>query len=199
MTITLVLGCKNQSSVNHTSTKKSRVVLPKDIKFDTIINSQIQLTNGKTIESNLNDLRYLGIVHSNNRIPFIVVSGKYCTGCDANKSIYIESLDAFKFNTHRGENRYPYPGILRDNESSELLQTSRAFYGMVLHQINGVIWFFNNQSEPNQTLILLTKIENGHKVDTSYISTKNEIEVTLSLLKQKKCFEIKGEELYTEP
>jgi hypothetical protein len=173
---------------------------PSDWTFDKVEKSNIVFKNGQSFETKLFELEYIGQVSSNNKKPYLIFSGCDCQDCDANISIYIHSpLDGAIIVEH-GQNRYQYPGTETDYETDSTLCISRAFYGQVLENINGVIWYENRLLENGKMgrIVFLSKIENEKLIDTLYIDNGN-LDETLNLLNKRLCIEIQGRKYSSEP
>ena len=84
--------------------------------------------------------------------------------------------------------------------TDSILCISRAFYGQVLENINGVIWYENRLLENGKMgrFIFLTWIDNGSLKDTSYIDNGS-LNQTIQLIKKRLCKEIEGLEYSSEP
>jgi len=59
--------------------------------FDKVRAHTLEFKNGKSYNTDLYDLKYIGQVANNNKAPFLIFSGRECLECDANISIYIHS------------------------------------------------------------------------------------------------------------
>lgn len=140
------------------------------------------------------------MVPNGNKVPFSIFSGRDCNECDANISIYIHSPSNGYLKVENGENRYGLPGSERDYENNSLLYQARAFYGQVLPGIKEVIWYQKQLMENNtwQSSIFLVNLSNGLKKETIFKTTEK-LKLTLDLLKQGLCKEIKGIDYKSEP
>ena len=81
-----------------------------------------------------------------------------------------------------------------------LVYKGRAFYGQVLKNTIGVIWFEEQLMEDNswRKSTYLIKISNGNKKEIVY-KNSTQLAETLELVKQGLCKEIKGIDTTTEP
>ncbi len=168
--------------------------------FDKVDGKVLKFKNRKLFNTNLYNLKYIGQIANDNKAPFLVFSGQDCDECDANISIYIHSPSDGHLNIENGKNRYGFPGTERDIENNKPLLKSRAFYGQVLPGIKGVIWYQNQLMENNtwQKSIFLVNLNAGIKKETTSKDIEK-LKVTLQLLKQGSCKEIKGIEYSSEP
>jgi len=168
--------------------------------FKNISGSTINFGNGKSFNTHLYELKYIGQIPNGDQIPFFIFSGRDCNECDANISIYIHSPKDGKLTIENGQNRYQYPGKERDVEDNSLVYKGRTFYGQVLKNTIGVIWFEEQLMEDNswRKSTYLIKISNGNKKEIVY-KNSTQLAETLELLKQGLCKEIKGIDTTTEP
>ncbi len=158
--------------------------------------------DGKSFDTHLYNLTYLGQVKtSSTKAPCFVLSGVDCNECDANIALYFHSPSDGDLVVEHGQNRYEYPGTLRDLETDILYTKSKAFFGEVLDSTFGIIWYETKLLEKGGygDFIFLSKIINGKKVDTLFNDNGKYLVHTLALLKAGKCKEIKGQDLKTEP
>lgn len=168
--------------------------------FDKIDGSKLVFKNGQTFETNLYELDYIGQVPVNNKVPYFIFSGRDCNECDESISIYIHSPSDGQLKVEHGQNRYVYPGIEKDYETDSVLCISRAFYGQVLDNKIGVIWYENRLLENGKMarFVFLACVDNGTLKDTTY-NDNGSINQTLDLLSKGLCKEIKGRQYTSEP
>jgi hypothetical protein len=168
--------------------------------FEKVTGSFLKFKNGKEFNTNLYELKYIGMVPNGNKAPFLIFSGRDCNECDANISIYIHSPSNGHLKVENGENRYGCPGNERDYENNSLLYKARAFYGHVLPGIKGVIWYQKQLMENNtwQSSIFLVNLSDGVKKETT-LKNIEKLKLTLDLLKQGDCREINGINYHSEP
>lgn len=168
--------------------------------FDKVRAQTLQFKSGKSYKTDLYDLKYIGQIANSNKAPFLIFSGRECSECDANISIYIHSPANGHLNVQNGENRYGFPGTIRDYENNQPVSRSRVFYGQVLPDIKGVIWYQEELTVKNtwQKSTFLVNLTDGTKKETK---TKGEekLKLTQQLVAQGLCKEIKGMDITSEP
>jgi hypothetical protein len=181
-------------------TLKQVIKVPDNWIFDKVDSSKLHFKNSKFFDTHLYELKYIGQINSQNKAPFLIFSGRDCNECDANISIYIHSPSDGPLTVEYGQNRYHYPGTERDYETDSLTCISRAFYGQVLENTNGVIWYEKRLLENGKmgNRIFLSKVDKGFIKDTLY-EDNGTIEQTISLFKKGLCKEIKGKQFSSEP
>jgi hypothetical protein len=162
----------------------------------------LRFRDGKSFDTHLYNLTYWGQIKTpNTKAPFFVLSGVDCNECDANIAIYFHSPSNGDLVVEHGQNRYEYPGTLRDLETATLYTKSRAFFGEVLDSTFGIVWYETKLLEKGGygNFIFLSKIVDDKKIDTLFDDNGKYLTQTLALLKARKCQEIKQEDLKTEP
>ncbi len=171
-----------------------------DWVFDKVAGSRLLFKNRQKFNTGLYQLKYVGSLPNGNKAPYLIFSGRDCRECDANISIYIHSPTNGLLGARAGANSYQYPGKERDIETNKLDYSSRAFYGEVLKDTFGVIWYENRLLEKNKwgNFIFLVKLYKGKKRELHLTDWKLLAE-TLQLLKDGLCKEIKGMDYTSEP
>ena len=106
---------------------------------------KIIYNNNKELQTKLFELKYIGVIPSQKKEPFFIVSGRGCQGCDANISIYIHSPSDGSMEYEATQERFSHPGVLKNIFTKQIIAKSRAFFGEVLPGKNGVIWFTDYQ------------------------------------------------------
>lgn len=168
--------------------------------FDKVEGSKLVFKNGQIFETNLFELQFIGQISSSDKAPFLIFSGRDCNECDANISIYIHSPSDGKLFIEHGENSYQFPGTETDYETDSITYVSKAFFGQVLDNTKGVIWYENRLLENGKMgfNVFLSRIENGLKKDTVF-ADKGKLNETTNLVKKGLCIEIQGRKYTSEP
>jgi hypothetical protein len=100
----------------------------------------IRFHNGQRFATGLYDVTVLGILPAR-RAPYLVLSGRGCTECDANISIYFLSPLGPRA-SEASTDRYWSPGRETDPDTRTVIRKSRAFIGNCLQDvISGVLWY----------------------------------------------------------
>ena len=199
LTVILLLGC----NTNDHPTKPSPgfpKTLPPSWTVKKVDSSRLLFSNAPTIDTHLFDLAYIGQVPMAEKAPLLIVSGRDCTGCDENVSLYMLSPSDGPLNVENGANRNKYPGTEKDNETGKWVYRSRVFYGQVLRDTNGVIWYESRALANGHQArdIFLSWIDKGKLKDTLF-DRREDISQTLELCEKGRCKEIPGIEYNTEP
>jgi hypothetical protein len=202
----VILLASSHAPIEKSNTTKTLIHNPFQIKnsnewlFDKVEGKVLRFKNGKMFNTSLYSLKYIGQITNDNKAPFLIFSGRDCNECDANISIYIHSSSNGHLNVENGENRYGFPGTERDLENNKPVFKSRAFYGQVLPGIKGVIWYQNQLMENKswQKSIFFVNLNGGVKKETTSKDVEK-LKLTLQLLEQGSCKEIKGVDYTSEP
>jgi len=100
----------------------------------------IRFNNGKRFATGLYDVTFLGILPAR-PAPFLVLSGRGCTECDANISVYFLSPLGPRV-SEASTDRYWSPGRETDPDTRTVIRKSRAFIGNCLQDVSsGVVWY----------------------------------------------------------
>lgn len=196
-----LFGCNRISNSKISSDKLSDTLkIDNNWVFDKVVGSKLAFKNGKTFETKLYELQYVGQIPVENKAPFLIFSGRECNECDANISIYIHSPSDGLLDVYHGQNRYEYPGTVKDYETDSLLSISRAFYGQISEKNKGVIWYENRLLVNGKMgrSIFLAYIYKGKLKDTLYYD-KDEFDLTINYTKKGLCKEIAGRNFTSEP
>jgi hypothetical protein len=168
--------------------------------FERIESSKLIFKNGRIIDTKLRDLKYIGQIPLENKDPYLIISGVDCDSCDANSSIYIHSPSDGELIIGSGINTYGEPGKIFSYLNDSLVYEGRAFYGQVLKNRKGVIWYQKELMDTGiwKISVFFTEIINNKKVD-QFLTDPKLMEQTLLLWKQGLCEEIKGANQTSEP
>jgi len=200
LTIFLFSSCNNVDSHKLKSINIDTTKTLSSWVFDKVKGQKLLFKNGKSFDTHLFGLKYIGQVPIKNKAPYLIFSGRECDECDADTSIYVHSPDDGVLDVEFGQHRLAYPGKEKDFESDTIVYQARAFYGQVLNNTQGVIWYEKRLLENNTwgKDIFLIDLSSSKRVDTMF-DDKGQIEQTLKLLKGLKCEEIKGMDYSSEP
>ncbi len=193
----LELGCsmpdKNATLTSLDSIYIDSVINRYEWIFKKAEDHQLFFTNGRSFNTHLFDLRYIGQVTKKDRPPYLIFSGRYCEDCDAQVSIYVQSPEEGEMVVELGANRHHYAGNEKDPGTDSVVYHSRVFYGEILKDTKGIIWYQKRLTvgrtwEPDIYLIDLS----GEKRKQVILKDKGQLKETLALYKKGKCSEIKG-------
>ena len=160
----------------------------------------VTFSDGFVFETTIYELKLIGTIKSDDKYPFIIMSGRSCFECCMNTSIYIHLPKDGRMDGQAEKDVFFYPGELIYYEDGELIRKSRAFYGEILPGITGVIWYLNDKQNNNiwkENVFLFEII--GNNTIARYLNELPKIETTLKLVSENKATEIKGMRLTSEP
>ena len=206
--IIIFLGIINPLTAK--SDKKLDNWLPKKIKSSTISNSRkgwginpdiIYFKNGKKFQTTLYGVKFIGLLRTKKKNPYLILSGKGCNRCDMNTSIYIHSISDGSMKGTSDQKRYSYPGKEYYYEDGSLLTESRAFWGKCLSKDREqLIWDMTLHKEPEkQKIIYLVEVGPKDNLREEVIKNKFKVNVILKNIRKDTCKEIKGMVFTSEP
>ncbi len=159
----------------------------------------IRFHNGRRFATGLYDVKFLGVLPSH-AAPYVVLSGRGCTECDANISIYILSPigpPAFEATAER----YWSPGRETDRETRKIFRKSRAFLGECLPDLGDAIIWYDSLADANghwRSGLSIAHIV-GDTVASDLRIPPPPMSGTLRMVQAGKCAEIPGIDESSEP
>lgn len=155
--------------------------------------STIYFEGGQQFETGLYDLRYIGQVQRHGGMPWLIMAGKHCTECDAELALYIHSPSDGPLVSASGANARYYPGRILDGETGEPWYEGRTFYGDVLAETGGVIWFEKlvHADGSVQEMTTLVDLDGSVPVEQQFMDQER-LPKTLELMSRGFCREIPG-------
>jgi hypothetical protein len=205
----LLFGCKVNNNQNIIKIRSSDALTDTLTIKDKIENSwevqeihgsKLLFANNKVLETRLNNLDYIGYISVSNKDPYFIFSGVDCDSCDANISIYIYSPSDGELIVGNGENTYAYPGREYYFMNDSLIYEARTFFGQVLQNRKGVIWYQRTLMENGtwKKSIFLADVSGQTKIDT-FLIDNGQFRETLTMLKKGLCKEIQGHDYASAP
>ena len=169
-------------------------------KFDglKIEGKKIIFDDGYNFQTNIYDLGYIGQLKASKKKPFLILTGVQCDSCDAAVSIYIVSPSDGQLEKENKQKRYDLPGRVRTYDTNELIYDGRTFWGEVIPNRFGVIWF---QKELNEKKEWIESVFFAELVNDTIPGQliKSDIKLTLSQVNKGKAWEIEGGDMTSEP
>lgn len=161
----------------------------------------IVFRNGAEMRSDVVDLQFIGQLAARDRPPYIVFAGRRCYDCESNPSIYVHSPSDGRM-TKRTK-RYRYPGRLYSHVNGQLIEETRTFFGECLagRSAATVVWFVRTRRDtPDwRELVILVESLGSSLNEETITDPAPSIEPTLTLVEQKRCREIPGRQMSSEP
>ena len=173
------------------------IVSKDDLSVVRAENSTIYFNNSETVEVDLYDLAYIGALKVNNTSEYAILSGRSCSDCDENISIYISPIKGIFAGNSLKETRYTYPGKIYDYVDDKLVFQSRMFFGSCFEPKNEVVvWVQEYQDDRSNWVkdIYAVKIIEG-----DLVSGRMEYNEELVSQFELNCTEYPGIDYYLEP
>jgi hypothetical protein len=124
------------------------------------------LPDGSKFQTTLYDLKVIGQLRAVHKLPYYVLSGVGCQGCDANVSVYIHSPSDGPMKDEGTQPRFDYPGQVISQDNS-VVSESRMFLGnCVAGHPDTVVWFDRSIGDDKQwhESVFLAEIKDDHLV-----------------------------------
>lgn len=159
----------------------------------------IYFDNGKSFDTQLYQMKYLGQLKTKKKAPYLVLGGFQCSECDANYCIFIHSPnDGPILKHHSSPHSYLYPGrleVVGDVDISDQIYETRTFIGDCLPgRSNAVIWYITKHeqgiSENSVLIVYIDELDSLKEIELK--SNLPNINITLEMVKANKCHEIEG-------
>jgi hypothetical protein len=159
---------------------------------------ELLLNNGKRLKTSLFNLKYIGQLQTKSKAPYFILSGRSCTNCDENISIYIWCPSNGVMLANGKQPRYSYPGKEKDYATNEIVYENRMFYGSCSTYKNSVIWIqrsLNGKKVWENSVFIVTVVND--KLQEIKLPKSNQINGFLN--KESNCKELPGIVTTTEP
>jgi hypothetical protein len=108
----------------------------------------LELSDGSMFKTALYGMKTIGQLRTDKKVPYFILSGRTCTECDENTSIYIHSPRDGPMKNEAEQRRFSYPGKETNYEDGSPLHVGRMFFGDCLaSHPNAVVWFERSLGE----------------------------------------------------
>jgi hypothetical protein len=77
-------------------------------------------------------MKVVGRLKTEHKLPYYILSGFGCYGCDANRSIYIHSPSDGPMKNEGEQPRFSYPGKEMDYQDASLVYEAKMFLAIAL-------------------------------------------------------------------
>lgn len=163
--------------------------------------STVLLRNGSEIRSNIVDLKFIGQLRARDNPPFLIFSGRRCYNCESNPSIYVHAPSDGSMS--KRSRRYRYPGRLYSHLNGQLIEEVRFFYGECLpgRSEATAVWFIRTRRDTRdwKELTVLAEAFGNDLKREKFTKPALSIEPTLTLVDDKRCRELPGRQMSSEP
>lgn len=181
----------NSNKKRITDSQQNTNERPIDWQFLKVEGKNIVFKDGGKFETNLYDLKYIGQLSAKNKAPFLILSGRSCTDCDENISLYIHSPSDGPMPNELNLPRYNYPGREYDYMTQKLVFESRMFYND-----SGAFWVQKGMNDKGQIDSSIFSVEVN--ADTLREITEPFVQKKLDTLISH-CTELPGMNFSSEP
>ena len=206
--IFLVMGTTNL--LNARNNKELDGWLPRNIESQKInvsskkqekIQSILYFKNGIKFQTTLYEVKFIGLLKTINKSPYLILSGKGCNHCDMNTSIYIHSISNGPMEGEASQGRYSYPSKEYHYKNGSLVGESRAFFGKCLsNNKEQVVWHITSYKDAKRKeVIYVLEIDQNDNLTERIIKNMSKLSIMFTNTKLDICEEIEGMIFTSEP
>ena len=162
----------------------------------------LALPDGSKFKTTLYGLKIIGQLKTVRKLPYYILSGIGCNGCDANTALYIHSPSDGPMKNEGEQTRFYYPGRELDYQLRKLVYTGRVFLGNCISGHPGaIVWFekFVGDDERWQSDVVIAEVNSDNlavKTIDREMPPVREAEVSVQ---RGQCREIPGTTRFSEP
>jgi hypothetical protein len=160
------------------------------------------LPDGSKFQTTLNDLKVIGQLRTVHKLPYYVLSGVGCQGCDANVSVYIHSPSDGPMKDEGTQPRFDYPGRVISREDNSVLYETRMFVGnCVVGHTDTVVWFEHSLGDDKRwhESVQFAEIKDDHLVFEEPKANAPKLGQALDFVRKSECRELPGVKQWEEP
>lgn len=195
----ILLSALGSSSINAEWRLKSvKENYHTELPFTMPASTEIEFSNGHMATTDVIEFEFIDFVKSGHDHTFIIFSGRTCSECDMNTSIYIKSVSESEYSN----GRFRHPGKLVSYMDGELIEESRMFYGNCLEIGDPTIVFYTlflgNDGAWHKSVYDLDFDGNQIVKNPALVPYEN-LSQTELLVKSGKCREVWGATRSSEP
>ncbi len=185
------LNESTEASIDPPATRYDPDPIP--LIYDRTDSATIYFDGDRKFETGLFDLRYIGQVQHHGGMPWLIMAGRHCAQCDAELALYIHSPSDGPLISAAGANAHYFPGRILDGETGEPWYEGRAFYGEVIAETGGVIWFERIAQADGtvQEITTLVDLDGEAPIEQQFLDQER-LSKTLELMSRGLCREIPG-------
>jgi len=161
----------------------------------------VTLSDGSKFQTTLFDVKVIGKLRTEKKIPYYILSGIGCNGCDANTSIYIYSPSDGPMKNEGEQARFSYPGSETDYQSGQIVSKTRMFFGDCLStHPNSVIWFYRTLGDDKKWHdgVSVAEVEEDRLITTELHGELPKPKNIEAAIRTGLCHELPGIAAYTE-
>lgn len=161
-----------------------------------------KLPDGSRFVTTLYDLKVIGKLRTKKKLPYYILSGIGCNGCDANTSIYIHSPSDGPMKNEGEQPRFSYPGQETDYQSGQIASEARMFFGDCLStHPNAVVWFYRTLGDDKKWHegVSVAEVKEDRLVTVGLQGELPKPKDTEVAIRTGQCQQLPGIAAYTEP
>jgi hypothetical protein len=173
---------------------------PIPLFYERTDSATLHFQNDVRFETGLYDLEYFGQVQRHGGMPWLIMAGRHCHECDAELALYVHSPTDGPLISEGGANARYHPGRILDGETGQPWYEGRTFFGEVLSQTGGVIWYERvlHADGTVQEVTTLLDLDGERPVEMEFMD-QDRLPQTLELMSRGLCQEIPGRDQVAAP
>lgn len=160
------------------------------------------LPDGSKFKTTLYGLKVVGKLRTGGKLPYYILSGVGCDGCDANTSIYIHSPSDGSMKNEGEQQRFEYPGRELYYVDRTLVYESRTFFGNCLAgHPDAVVWFekFVGEDKNWHSDVQVAEVKSDNLVVNTINHNLPSVGEAEHAVRIGQCQEIPGTNRFSEP
>lgn len=162
----------------------------------------LDLPDGSKFKTSLYDLKVIGQLRTARKLPYYVLSGIGCNGCDADVSIYIHSSSDGPMKDEGTQPRFDYPGREFRREDHRIDSETRVFLGDCAPGYpDAVIWFYHSLGEDKKwhDSVYVAHVSGDKLFDWTPNSNLPKLAEAEEAVRKSRCTEVPGLDQWEEP
>ena len=162
----------------------------------------IVLPDSSRFRTTLFDLRVIGRLSVEGRLPAYVMAGRSCVDCDANLALYVHSPSDGPMRIGGEQARFPYPGHEKFYDDGTPLYEARTFYGdCAAAYPNAVVWYQRRRVEADrwQASVLIVQVSGDSLRQVLLEDVLPDVTEAVGAVRAGRCREIPGIDRSSEP
>jgi hypothetical protein len=162
----------------------------------------VTLPDGSRFKTTLYDMKVVGRLKTEHKLPCYILSGFGCYGCDANRSIYIHSPSDGAMKNEGEQPRFSYPGKETDYRDGSLVYEAKMFFGDCLTKHpNAVVWFERSLGDDKKWHedVLVAEVNKDRLVTNLLRGDLSKASEAESAARSGRCHEVPGIKRSSEP
>jgi hypothetical protein len=161
------------------------------------------LPDGSKFKTTLYGVKVIGELKTARKLPYYILSGIGCNGCDARTSLYIHSPSDGPMKNEGEQRRFYYPGRELDyQQNRKLIYRGRVFLGGCISGYpDAIAWFekFVGEDKRWHSDVVVAKVNSDNLVVKRIDREMPSVSEAEMSVRRGQCHEISGTTRFSEP